>query len=107
MCIQIRKILELIALSSLAANQTEYQKVKSNLANLWKATDIIKCIEAINPKHYPEPIALQCWNGDPNYTRTRPVTEKYLKRDELFDIYARCGGLLHAQNPFGKKKDFK
>ena len=31
---------------------------------------------------------------------------KYLTRAELFDIYARCGGLLHAQNPFAKTKDF-
>lgn len=107
MCIQIRKILELIALSSVAANQAEYQKVRSNLATLWNAKDIVKNIEAINPKYYPEPILLQGWNGDPNNTRTQPVKEKYLTRDELFDIYARCGGLLHAQNPFAKKKDFK
>lgn len=107
MCIQIRKILELIALSSVAANQAEYQKVRSNLATLWNAKDILKNIEAINPKYYPEPILLQAWNGDPNKTRTQPVRAKYLTRDELLDIYARCGGLLHAQNPFSRRKDFQ
>lgn len=106
MCIQIRKILELIALSSVAANQVEYQKVSNNLAKLWNAKDIVKSLDPINPKHYPEPIILQGWNGDPNHTRTQPVNNGYLTRDELFDIYSRCGGLLHAQNPFGKNKDF-
>ncbi|MDR7152012.1 hypothetical protein J2W49_003988 [Hydrogenophaga palleronii] len=106
MCVQIRKILELIALSSLAANQVEYQKISNSLAKLWNAKEIVKNLEPINPKYYPEPIVLQGWNDDPNHTRTQPVKSGYLTRDELLDIYSRCGGLLHAQNPFGRSKDF-
>lgn len=105
-CVQVRKILELIALSGLVANKSEFQKVKMNLENLWNAKDIVKTLEIINPRFYPEPIVLQCFNGDPNNTRTQPVTSGYLTRKEFFDIYSRCGGLLHAQNPFSKKKEF-
>ncbi len=105
-CIQVRKILELVALSGLIANKVEFQKVKMNLENLWNAKDIIKTLETINPKFYPEPIILQSLNGDPNNTRTQPVKSGYLMREEFLDIYARCGGLLHAQNPFSKKKEF-
>lgn len=105
-CIQIRKILELIAFSALVANKVEYQKVQENLGKLWKAKDIVKNLEVINPNFYPEPIKLQYFNGDPNNTRTQPVKTGYLTREEFLNIYARCGGLLHAQNPFSKKKEF-
>jgi hypothetical protein len=106
-CIQIRKILELVALSGLVANKSEYQKIKMNLENLWNAKDIVKTLQVINPKFYPEPIVLQGFGGDPNNTRTQPVTSGYLTGDEFLDIYARCGGLLHAQNPFSRKKEFE
>ncbi len=105
-CIQFRKVLELIALSGLIANKAEFQRVKENLQDLWNAKDILKTLEAINPKYYPEPIILQGWNGDRNNTRTIPIKSGFLTREEFLNIYARCGGLLHAQNPFAKKKEF-
>ena len=105
-CIQIRKILELIALSAVVANKVEFQKLQENLGKLWNAKDIVKKLEVINPKFYPEPIRLQHFNGDPNNTRTQPVKSGYLTREEFLSIYALCGGLLHAQNPFSNKKQF-
>ncbi len=104
--IQVRKIIELIALSAVVANEEEYKKVKSNLEKLWNAKAIIKELDVINPRYYPKPIVLQCWNGDPNNTRTQPIESGFLKREELLNIYANCGGLLHAENPFGKEKRF-
>lgn len=106
-CIQIRKILELIALSSLVANKEEYQKVKKYIERAWKAKDILKDLNTINPNYYPQPIVLQCWNGDINNIRTQPVQSGFLTREELLNIYSICGGFLHAQNPFAYKKQFE
>ncbi|WP_419765399.1 MAG: hypothetical protein ACNI28_02890 [Arcobacter sp.] len=106
-CIQIRKILELIALSSLVANKEEYQKVKDNINSAWRTKNILKDLSTINPNYYPQPITLQCWNGDINNTRTQPVETGFLTREELLNIYSICGGLLHAQNPFAHKKQFE
>jgi hypothetical protein len=106
-CIQIRKILELIALSSMVANKEEYQKVKDNINSAWRTKDILKNLSTINPNYYPQPIILQCWNGDINNTRTQPVKTGFLTREELLNIYSICGGLLHAQNPFAHKKQFE
>lgn len=105
-CIQLRKILELIAFSSVVANKKEFQTVQSKLEKLWNAKQIIDKVELINPKYYPEAIKIQCFDGDPNITRTLPVKSGFLTRDEFLDIYARCGGILHAQNPFSNKKNF-
>lgn len=105
-CIQVRKILELIALSAVVANKEELTKVQNNLDRLWNAKEIMKIINVVNPKYYPEPIILQGFNGDPNNTRTQPAKVGFLTQDEFLSIYSRCGGLLHAQNPFAKEKDF-
>jgi len=105
-CIQVRKILELLALSSVVANKNELERVQASLERLWNAKDISKTLYSINPNYYPQPIFLEGFNGDPNNTRTRPVKAGYLTRDDFLNIYSRCGGLLHAQNPFAKKKEF-
>ncbi|WP_428023159.1 hypothetical protein [Arcobacter sp.] len=106
-CIQIRKILELIALSSMVANKEEYQKVKDKIEKAWNAKDILNELKTINLNHYPQPMVLQCGNGDVNNTRTQPVQSGFLTREELFNVYSICGGLLHAQNPFAHKKQFE
>jgi len=56
MCLQIRGILELIALGSLVTNEKEYKKRSIELANNpWNAKVILREIERINPKFYPVP----------------------------------------------------
>ena len=45
LCLQFRKVLELIALSSLAAHHQEYEKIRSSFRADWHAQNIIKAIE--------------------------------------------------------------
>jgi hypothetical protein len=106
-CLQIRKILELAALAAVVANKLELETTQANLDRLWNAKEIVKAVQVVNPKHFPEPIELQCFNGDPNITRTHPAKAGYLTHEEFQSIYSVCGGLLHAQNPFAKKKRFQ
>ena len=52
-CLQIRKILELIALGSLVANRPEYQKYRKNFRRDWNAKRILETLERANPNLYP------------------------------------------------------
>ena len=56
MCLQVRKILELIALGSLVVNKNEFSTQHKNFHELWNGGEILKKIEKINPYFYPKPI---------------------------------------------------
>jgi hypothetical protein len=104
-CLQVRKILELIALASLVANKEEYAKVRLNFAKNYHAKWIFNTIETINPKFYPCPTKQVFDSARKKVIRVEEVKSGFLTRLELECIYDRCGGLLHAENPFGAKKD--
>jgi hypothetical protein len=100
-CLQMRKILELIALSSLIANNEEYSRQYQKFAEHWHATKILEDIEAINPDFWPVPSEQVI---DPNTGMVKdvvPVTKEYLTHENLVEIYDECNQFLHAQNPYG------
>ena len=104
-CLQFRKVLELIALSSIAPNKEEYSKQREKFHKDWHANRILKELERINPDFYPCPIK-QAAALTESVKHFEEMGENYLKREEFENIYDHLGGLLHANNPFGQKKDF-
>lgn len=57
--LQFRKILELIAMSSLVANREAMEEMGRSLGKLgsrWNGHEILRLVEAINPDFYPAPI---------------------------------------------------
>lgn len=106
-CLQIRKILELIALASLVANQKIFLKQVHNLQKMWNAKYILSDIEKINPNFYPMPIDEQPSKRDGIVNDLIDVTEGYLTKDEFIFVYDKCGKILHAENPLGNGIDYK
>ncbi|MBC3877610.1 hypothetical protein H8K38_07310 [Undibacterium sp. FT79W] len=104
-CLQVRKILELIALASLVANKEEYAKNRANFAKDWHAKRILQSIEEINPKFYPSPSTQILEEATGKVMEIKPIKSGFLTRRDFENIYDRCGGLLHAQNPFAASKD--
>ena len=104
-CLQIRKILELIAMASLVANKEEYAKVRKDFAKNYHAQWILNTIESINPNFYPQPSNQVLDSTGKKVVRLESIKSGYLTKKEFENIYERCGGLLHAENPFGAKKD--
>ena len=99
-CLQIRKILELIALASLVANKSEYKKHRENFQRDWKAKLILKTLDKANPNFYPCPTK-QVINPDTGRViETIPITSGYLSRVDYEDLYDKCSAILHASNPF-------
>jgi len=101
----IRKILELIALSSLVANKNEYARARKNFNRDWNAKFILNDLEKINPKFYPVLTKQILDPTSKKVMKTETVKSGYLTRSEFENICDRCGGLLHANNPFGQAKD--
>jgi hypothetical protein len=103
--LQLRMVLELIALASLAANKELFQKQSLRFEKHWRPSEIIKDLEKLNPKFYPIPFRAS--DHDPAGVRSHlPLTDGYLTKAELVEVHGRCGNLLHARNPFGKSLDY-
>jgi len=94
--LQLRKILELIAYSSLIAHKEQYKEVRADIAKDWHANRIISKIEAINPNFYP--IATQGYFKG----KWHDLSSGYLTKKQFSDAYDSCGDMLHAHNPFSK-----
>ncbi len=104
--LQIRIILELIAMSSLVANQNEYAKIRSSFHKDWNAKHIANLLEAINPNFYPEPI-IETPSAKPGHKSDLLVRkENVLSKSEFINVYDKCGSLLHSDNPLGRKSDY-
>lgn len=107
--LQFRKIIELIALSSLVANKKEYAAQRVKFKEDWNARLIFQDLERINPKFYPSPSKqVEKTNSEGiKYFHFDPIEAGFLTKKEAIKIYEKCGGVLHAENPFKELKDIK
>ena len=105
MALQLRKILELIALGNLVANREQNEKVRAIFQTDWNAKAIIKTIKKINPKYFPigirrKPSAIskiKCeWENKIENILTEELFEK---------AYNEISCLLHSKNPFSNKEE--
>lgn len=100
--LQIRKILELVALSSLVSDYRVYQEKMNNIYKMWKADLILQDIERINPKFYPEPTLTVKKPGE--IDRLITTNKEYLTKEVFAEVYNKCGRMLHSQNILNGEK---
>lgn len=98
-CINLRKILELISFSSLVANEVDYSKIHKKYASHWNAKKILAEIEKINPKFFPKPVILKEIDSK-GVKHLADVEEGFLTREEFVALYNKCSEVLHTWNPF-------
>lgn len=106
MVLQVRKILELIALGSLVAHRDEYCRQYAKFADHWHAARILRDVEKINPGFYPKPIKEVPANRPGIMNDLVDVTEGFLTKEQFVEAYDRCGEILHAKNPFLGQQDY-
>jgi hypothetical protein len=106
MVLQVRMIVELIALASLAANKAIFGVNQRKFEKHWQPGKIIKDVEALNPKFHPKPLIEVPSKSPEIKTNLVAVTKGYLTPDELVEVHGRCGNVLHARNPYGKPTDY-
>jgi hypothetical protein len=106
--LQFRKAIELIALASIAANETQYARIRAEFHRDWNARLIFRDIERLNPKFYPKPIA---GLSDPEYEGGPSIIEEFddgfLDQEMAMGLYDKCASVLHADNPYSGKTDYQ
>jgi len=107
LCLQIRKILEMIALASIVANKDEYSKQYQKFSTHWNAKRILKDIESINPDFYPVPGTQIVDQNTGKVDRIKKIEEGFLTKEEFPEVYNKCSELIHSANPYGTQIDFK
>jgi hypothetical protein len=107
LCLQFRKILELIAMASLVANTKEYSRVHKDFQRHWNAELLLKDLERVNPRFYPQPIKEITSKKPGIKTEQEELKEGVLTRKEFIKIYKKCGAILHADNPLGRSSNYK
>lgn len=100
--LSIRKVLELIAFSSLVTNEEAMRSATKDIGRLWRAKDILDRIEALNPGFFPVPIRIANLAGGVGHFYPLPEDVAF-RRSDFADLYDACGYFLHIQNPFSAK----
>ena len=107
--LQFRKILELIAMASLVANSEAMEPMnrsRKKLGNQWNGDTILKLVEGINPDFFPVPMLERPSRHPAAKAQLVEKTDGFLTRSEFSRLYNLCGGLMHADNPLGRKTDY-
>ena len=103
--LQFRKILELIAFSSLVSDADIYRQQLRKIERMWKDPNILRDIERIHPDFYPQPITVLERNDSPDEFVNKATP--YLAKDKFENIYARCGKYLHEFSPFRSEAEIE
>jgi len=105
--LQLRKVLELIALGSLVANKDSYSAANKKFARDWNARLILRDLERVNPDFYPSPV-VEAPCADPRVVhQLKDRQPDYLTKHEFERAYEKCGALMHAQNPYRSLIDYE
>ena len=105
-CLQLRKILELVAFGSLVANKDAYTAVYGKFSKKWDAGDLLKELGQVNPDFYPFPIIEVPSSHPPAVVDLVPREGDFLTELAFAEVYGRCGVMAHAANPYGKGIDY-
>lgn len=95
-CLQIRKILELIAFSGMIANGSKYAQAHNEFISQNKAAKIVKHLDKIQPQWFPAHINLEMIEGRGHIQ----LVGSGFNRSMWIEIYDKMGAALHVNNPF-------
>ena len=116
-CLQVRMILENIALACLVANGEHLESLPKRIEKESHADLILKRLDDVVADCYPQPLVLVSRELDAS-TAARGVppeqylgewvdrpSDEWLNRVEFKEVYGRLGNILHARNPLGTSQD--
>lgn len=104
--LQLRKVVELIAFSAIAADKERYvalrlqKDTKSNYQDDWRAEKILGHLSNINPKFLPQPLGQMKVKPDGAKHFEGLAEAQQATLDRLVSIHQTAGDYLHAGNPF-------
>lgn len=103
-CLQMRKLLELIAMSSLIMNKEGFEKAQKTFQTMWNAKLILKDIKRIHSQFFPISISGTLRQDNNGSWVMDEITHEPLTEEMFCKIYDKCGAALHVPNPFSENK---
>jgi len=104
--LQLRKIIELIAMGSLLANASSFAHIQSKIEKYWNAKDLLNDIQTLNPDFYPRPIIQKASTEPGVKMQWLDRRDDFLTKERFITLYDKCGSILHVRNPFVPEQDF-
>lgn len=104
--LELRFICELIALACLTAHGDVPGAKAKRLTKAYQADNILRMLEALHPRFYPEP-GRQVHDGSGKVIKLERITEPYLTKTDLRKLYTECGKFLHRGSLENIVKDKK
>ena len=101
--LHLRKVVELVVLSTLVTNRAELERVSDKLYKQ-DAGEARKLIRRVNPDYWPEPIRTTLI-GPGGIFEMLAVTDDYLLEDEWGKAFGWTSNILHARNPLDNPFD--
>ena len=105
-CLQLRKILELIAFASLVANKDIYSAAYTTFATHWHAARLLRDLANVNPDFYPKPVVEMPSRIPGGVNDLKDRDPDYLTKHDFVTVYDECGAIMHAPNPYGTAIDY-
>lgn len=103
--LHLRKALEEMAFSSLAANRKKYSEARAQFARDWRAKGMLEHVEKLNPQFWPIPVSgpQEIAPGHKHFDR---VKDGFLTREEFVELYDAASVLaLHTRNPYAPPEE--
>ncbi|MXW58708.1 MAG: hypothetical protein F4X68_01805 [Acidimicrobiia bacterium] len=98
--LQLRLVLESIALGSLVAHQEDFDNMRAKMRAHHKPIGLLNALEKHHPKFYPEPVIQEPGEGMiKTKTNLVPRPDDYLTKTEFESCYGACSEYLHVTNP--------
>lgn len=98
-CLQLRKALELIAFSSIAAQKDVYAAVYADFSKHWNAKKLMNRLEKLHPEFYPVPVAMTGPDAR-GVKKLAPIKDGFINKDDWVFLYNTCSEALHEWNPY-------
>lgn len=105
-CLQFRKITELIMISALCAHKEVYAKIHKSIEKEWEAEKIKRTLESMHQDFYPSPF-VRIINTITGQQKNEKVLDGFLTKNECIEVIGRCGSILHAFNPYNDAEVLK
>lgn len=108
MWLQLRKVVELVAFSAIAADRDRYIALRlqaganGNYQNDWRAEKIFGRLSNINPRFLPQALGQMKIQPDGTKHFEGLASAQQATLDRLVSIHQTAGDYLHAGNPFDR-----
>ena len=105
--LQLRKILELLLVSTLVANKEEYEKQRKSFDKNWSIRKKLYEIKDINPEFFPIGMILSNIKLTARITNRQWVdisSDNVFKEKDFYPAYKLTSKYLHVQNPFKSER---